>query len=129
AGADLSRLAQGDDRNDREGTGGMNVAARPDTSPDAGLVVSDVAVTYRNGGTAIRDMSFALPRGTITPLVHVNGSGKATLFGAIMGCVPLAEGGVAIFGEPAGRALKRNIVAYDAQAEEVDWNFPVLVED
>ena len=107
----------------------MNVAARPDTSPDAGLVVSDVAVTYRNGVTAIRDMSFALPRGTITALVGVNGSGKSTLFRAIMGFVPLAKGSVAIFGEPAGRALKRNIVAYVPQAEEVDWNFPVLVED
>ena len=107
----------------------MNVAERPDTSPDAGLVVSDVAVTYRNGVTAIRDMSFALPRGTITALVGVNGSGKSTLFRAIMGFVPLAKGSVAIFGEPAGRALKRNIVAYVPQAEEVDWNFPVLVED
>ncbi|HLS80545.1 MAG TPA: manganese/iron ABC transporter ATP-binding protein [Steroidobacter sp.] len=107
----------------------MNVAERPDTSPDAGLVVSDVAVTYRNGVTAIRDMSFALPRGTITALVGVNGSGKSTLFRAIMGFVPLAKGSVTIFGEPAGRALKRNIVAYVPQAEEVDWNFPVLVED
>ena len=26
-------------------------------------------------------------------------------------------------------ALKRNMVAYVPQAEEVDWNFPVLVED
>jgi manganese/iron transport system ATP-binding protein len=32
-------------------------------------------------------------------------------------------------GERAGRALKRNVVAYVPQAEEVDWNFPVLVED
>src|SRR5690606_284966 len=36
---------------------------------------------------------------------------------------------VSIMGEPAGRALKRNIVAYVPQAEEVDWNFPILVED
>jgi manganese/iron transport system ATP-binding protein len=111
----------------------MNLAARPSvqTAGDrgAGLAVSGVAVTYRNGTTAIRNMSFALPRGTITALVGVNGSGKSTLFKAIMGFVPLAAGDVAIFGEPAGRALQRNIVAYVPQAEEVDWNFPVLVED
>ena len=26
-------------------------------------------------------------------------------------------------------ALRRNLVAYVPQSEEVDWNFPVLVED
>ena len=29
---------------------------------------------------------------------------------------------------PVDEALKRNIVAYVPQSEEVDWNFPVLVE-
>ncbi len=94
-----------------------------------GLAVSGVTVTYRNGNTALVDASFSIPAGTITALVGVNGSGKSTLFKAIMGFVPLARGSVSIFGEPAGQALKRNIVAYVPQAEEVDWNFPVLVED
>ena len=111
----------------------MNVAASPSAATDGdrrdGLAVSEVAVTYRNGVTAIRDMTFSLPRGTITALVGVNGSGKSTLFKAIMGFLPLARGSVTIFGEPAGRALQRNVVAYVPQAEEVDWNFPVLVED
>jgi manganese/iron transport system ATP-binding protein len=95
----------------------------------AGLVVDDVTVTYRNGFTALRNASFALPAGTIAALVGVNGSGKSTLFKAIMGFVPLAAGRVTIDGEDAGRALKRNIVAYVPQSEDVDWNFPVLVED
>jgi manganese/iron transport system ATP-binding protein len=30
---------------------------------------------------------------------------------------------------PAKAALKRNIVSYVPQSEEVDWSFPVLVED
>lgn len=111
----------------------MNVATSPSAATDGdrrdGLAVSEVAVTYRNGVTAIRDMTFSLPRGTITALVGVNGSGKSTLFKAIMGFLPLARGSVTIFGEPAGRALQRNVVAYVPQAEEVDWNFPVLVED
>jgi len=95
----------------------------------AGLAVSGVTVTYRNGNTALRNASFAIPAGTITALVGVNGSGKSTLFKAIMGFVPLAAGSVSIFGAPAGRALKQNIVAYVPQSEDVDWNFPVLVED
>ena len=94
-----------------------------------GLDVRNVSVTYANGLTALRDASFAIPRGTITALVGVNGSGKSTLFKAIMGFVPLARGSVSIMGEPAGRALRRNRVAYVPQAEEVDWSFPILVED
>jgi len=95
----------------------------------AGLVVDDVTVSYRNGLTALDHASFSLPAGTIAALVGVNGSGKSTLFKAIMGFVPLASGSVSILGQAAGRALKRNVVAYVPQAEEVDWNFPVLVED
>ena len=62
-------------------------------------------------------------------MVGVNGSGKSTLFKSIMGFVPLAAGRVTILGEPAAEALKKNAVAYVPQSEDVDWNFPVLVED
>src|SRR5690606_17727248 len=82
-----------------------------------------------NGFTALRNASFALPTGTITALVGVNGSGKSTLFKAIMGFVPVSRGSVDILGMPVRQALKANTVAYVPQAEEVDWNFPVLVED
>lgn len=95
----------------------------------SGLEADALAVTYRNGVTALRDVRFRIPRGSITALVGINGSGKSTLFKAIMGFVPLAAGTVSILGQPAGRALARNVVAYVPQAEEVDWSFPVLVED
>ncbi len=97
--------------------------------PGTGLRVKDATVTYRNGHTALRDASFAIPTGTITALVGVNGSGKSTLFKAIMGFVGLARGDIAVLGLPVSQALKKNLVAYVPQAEEVDWNFPVLVED
>ena len=100
------------------------------SKPDQdGLTVDDVTVTYRNGHTALRRASFSIPKGTITALVGVNGAGKSTIFKAIMGFVPLSAGTVSIFGEPASAALKKNLVAYVPQAEEVDWSFPVLVED
>lgn len=96
---------------------------------EKGLTVDGVTVTYRNGHTALRNASFSIPKGTITALVGINGAGKSTIFKAIMGFVPLAAGTVSIFGEPASAALKKNLVAYVPQAEEVDWSFPVLVED
>lgn len=94
-----------------------------------GLVAEGVSVAYRNGNIALQDASFCIPNSTITALVGVNGSGKSTLFKSIMGLVPLAAGEVRILDQPAGRALGKNTIAYVPQSEEVDWNFPVLVED
>jgi len=95
----------------------------------AGIAVEDVTVTYRNGFTALRDATFEVPTGSIAALVGVNGSGKSTLFKAIMGFVRAARGSIRILGRPVDKALRENLVAYVPQSEEVDWNFPVLVED
>ena len=94
-----------------------------------GIQVRNATVTYRNGHTALRDATFSSPAGTITALVGVNGSGKSTLFKAIMGFVRLARGEITVLGRPVREALRQNLVAYVPQSEEVDWNFPVLVED
>ena len=94
-----------------------------------GIAVRDLTVTYRNGHTALFDASFEIPTGAITALVGVNGSGKSTLFKSIMGFVPAAKGTISILGQSVDVALKSNHVAYVPQAEEVDWSFPVLVED
>ncbi|MEM1078372.1 MAG: manganese/iron ABC transporter ATP-binding protein [Pseudomonadota bacterium] len=106
---------------------------RPST-PDGqtntpGLCARNVTVTYRNGMTALNDASFDIPRGTITALVGVNGAGKSTLFKAIMGFVPTARGDIEVLGGTVAEALKANKIAYVPQNEEVDWSFPVLVED
>ncbi len=103
-------------------------ALLPDT-PGAGLWAKGVSVRYRNGLVALRDATFAIPRGSIAALVGVNGAGKSTLFKAIMGFVPVAEGTIGILGQSVRAALKAGTVAYVPQAEEVDWTFPVLVED
>lgn len=94
-----------------------------------GIRADDLTVTYRNGFTALRDASFSVPTGTITALVGVNGAGKSTLFKALMGFIPVAKGSVEILGKPVSVAIKSQAVAYVPQAEEVDWSFPVLVED
>jgi manganese/iron transport system ATP-binding protein len=98
-------------------------------SASTGITANDVTVTYRNGHTALRNASFEIPTGTITALVGVNGAGKSTLFKAIMGFVPAAKGEITVLGMPVQDALRQNIVAYVPQSEEVDWSFPVLVED
>ncbi len=94
-----------------------------------GIEAKGVTVTYRNGHTALHDASFTVPKGTITALVGVNGAGKSTLFKTIMGFVPAARGEIRLLGRTVREALKANLVAYVPQSEEVDWSFPVLVED
>jgi manganese/iron transport system ATP-binding protein len=94
----------------------------------AGILVRDLTVTYPNGYTAVHDVSFALDLGTICALVGPNGSGKSTIFKAIMGFVRPSSGEVRLCSLTVDEAIKRNLVAYVPQSEEVDWNFPVLVE-
>lgn len=102
---------------------------KPASAQTASLSVRNVTVTYPNGTTAVREASFELHAGTICALVGVNGSGKSTLFKAIMGFVTPRQGEVRLCGLPMQEALRANLVAYVPQSEEVDWNFPVLVED
>lgn len=94
-----------------------------------GIEAKSVTVTYRNGVTALQDASFHVPKGSIAALVGVNGAGKSTLFKAIMGFLPVASGDIKVLGKTIAQSLKKGMVAYVPQAEEVDWTFPVLVED
>jgi manganese/iron transport system ATP-binding protein len=94
-----------------------------------GIEVRNLTVAYSNGVTALRDACFTVPQGSVTALVGVNGAGKSTLFKALMGLLPHSSGQVRIMGGTVEQALARNLVAYVPQAEEVDWTFPVLVED
>ena len=77
----------------------------------------------------LHNVDFQIPGGSITALVGINGAGKSTLFKAMMGFLPLQCGDIRLWGMSVTQALKRNIVAYVPQAEEVDWSFPVLVRD
>jgi manganese/iron transport system ATP-binding protein len=107
----------------------MNITAPLQTTQTTGLEVRDVTVIYRNGNRALDSAEFSVPKGSITALVGINGSGKSTLFKALMGFVPISSGEISIMGLSVHDALRRNLVAYVPQSEEIDWSFPVLVED
>ena len=114
----------------------MNMIAGP-ASASAGVIgqagasisVRGLTVTYNTGLRPVHDASFELDPGTICALVGVNGSGKSTIFKAIMGFVTPAAGEIRLSGRPVAEAVRRNVVAYVPQSEDIDWNFPVLVDD
>jgi ABC-type Mn2+/Zn2+ transport system ATPase subunit len=92
------------------------------------IQVENVTVTY-SGKVALHGANLELQPGSICGLVGMNGSGKSTLFKAIMGFVKPQTGRVLIHGLPTSKVQKQNLVAYIPQSEDVDWNFPVSVED
>lgn len=73
------------------------------------------------------ELSFQIPHGARVAVVGPNGAGKSTLFKALVGLLPLQNGRILIHGEPLGS--HRDCVAYVPQREEVDWRFPVTVND
>lgn len=93
------------------------------------IEVKDLTVKYTNGCVAIENINFKLTQSTICALIGMNGSGKSTLFRSIMGLVRPLTGEIKLNNLNINEALKRNIVSYVPQSEEIDWNFPINVWD
>ena len=91
--------------------------------------VEGLSAAYPGGARALREISFRIVGGRICGLVGPNGSGKSTLFKAIMGLLPPLAGSVRISGRDVAWARREGAVAYVPQLEEVDWSFPVSVQD
>ena len=59
-------------------------------------------------------------------VVGPNGGGKSTLFNAIAGLVPLAEGSLTINGKDPNDS--KGTVSYVPQKDLINWNFPLSVK-
>ncbi len=75
---------------------------------------------------ALEGITFRVERGERVAVVGPNGAGKSTLFKVIVGTLRPDRGRVRIYGHgPDGHIC----IAYVPQRSQVDWNFPVTVED
>ncbi len=90
------------------------------------LEVQSASVAY-GSKLVLQDLSFNVPHGARVAVVGPNGAGKSTLFKALVGLLPLQSGRILIHGEPL--RSHKDCVAYVPQREEVDWRFPVNVND
>ncbi|MGC9520865.1 MAG: zinc ABC transporter ATP-binding protein AztA [Anaerolineae bacterium] len=91
----------------------------------APLEVSDLTVSY-NGDVALNRVSFTLEPGERVAVVGPNGAGKSTLFKVIAGVLNPTGGEVRVAGcQPSSHIC----IAYVPQRSDVDWSFPVTVED
>ena len=90
------------------------------------LEVQSASVSY-GSKVVLEELTFNVPHGARVAVVGPNGAGKSTLFKALVGLLPLASGSIQIHGLPLGN--HKDCVAYVPQREEVDWRFPVNVQD
>ena len=98
------------------------------------LELDNVWVSYSgklsagNGGEryALEGVTFRVERGERVAVVGPNGAGKSTLFKIIVGTLRPDRGRVSIFGHGPDSHI---CIAYVPQRNQVDWNFPVTVED
>jgi len=93
------------------------------------IKIDNLNVTYASGQHALQNVTLRLSNHCIYGLVGVNGAGKSTLFKSIMGFLKPQSGSIQLNGLSVSQALKKNLISYVPQTEDVDWNFPVLVED
>jgi ABC-type Mn2+/Zn2+ transport system ATPase subunit len=89
------------------------------------LAVDKLSVTF-NGHPALETISFHLHAGERVALVGPNGAGKSTLLKVIAGVLAPTTGQVKVFGTGPYDHI---CIAYIPQRSQVDWRFPVSVED
>jgi len=85
---------------------------------DVAIAVTGLRV-LRGGHTVLDELSFEVPRGSVTGLLGPSGCGKTTLMRAIVGVQKIAGGGVRALGHDAGTAPLRSRVGYVTQAPSV----------
>lgn len=93
-------------------------------------VISVAGLTVRYAAVeALRNVTLDVTPGRITGLLGMNGSGKSSLFAALMGTIKPAAGSISLFGLDPRTARSRNLVSYVPQSEAVDWDFPLSVAE
>ena len=75
---------------------------------------------------ALYDLSFRIESGERVAVVGPNGAGKSTLFKIIAGTLKPDSGDIRVFGHEPDRHI---CIAYVPQHNQIDWAFPVTVED
>jgi len=104
------------------------VEGRMPSSNPSGHAVAISGLTAGYGDrAAISDVSLSLASGSLTAIFGPNGGGKSTLLKCIAGLMQPWSGSIEVLGAAVGVHAAR--VAYVPQAEQVDWSFPIAVDE
>ncbi len=111
---------------DKRGKGAILPQHEPVEEPASVLEVRDLWTGY-NHRPVLEGVTFEVATGDIVAIIGPNGSGKSTLIKSILGLVKPWRGHVSVLGQRG--TPQRHRVGYTPQVEQVDWDFPVTVED
>ena len=97
------------------------------SSSEIALCVSEVSHRY-GSRTALDNVSFDIPRGTVFGLLGPNGSGKSTLFRLLSTLVPVQSGKILVFGSDVSseQSTVRGKIGVVFQAPSLDRKLTVL---
>lgn len=99
-----------------------------DTGKIAAIEVKGLYAAYQRQ-PVLEDICLAFPAGQWTAIVGPNGAGKSTLFHILTGSMKPLRGHIEAFGEAIERHRKAGSIAYMAQREAIEWDFPISVRD
>ena len=87
-----------------------------------------VSLDHQRGDRQVLEgIDLELTPGSLTALVGPNGAGKTTLLLLLQGQLQPAKGRVELDGRPVSQCRSR--IALMPQRGEIDWHFPITVED
>ncbi|QOR37275.1 ABC transporter ATP-binding protein [Billgrantia diversa] len=79
--------------------------------------------------TVLEDITLSLPQGQWTAIVGPNGAGKSSLLNLVIGSLAPLRGELRILGESPASQRRAGNIAYMAQQENMEWDFPISVRD
>lgn len=91
--------------------------------------LSDVAFAYGTGPQVLRDVNLAVEAGELVAIAGPNGGGKSTLLRIALGLERPSAGTARLFGEPALRFSRRQVIGYLPQRAQLGADAPATVHE
>jgi ABC-type Mn2+/Zn2+ transport system ATPase subunit len=99
---------------------------------EAALQARELSYTYpAPGGSALRGLTFSLPRGSFCAVIGPNGSGKTTLVRLVMGLLRPTAGEITVLGRTPWQEpeLVQRLLGYVPQRDSVNNAVPLSVRE
>nr|ARO90357.1 manganese transport system ATP-binding protein [Bangiopsis subsimplex] len=90
------------------------------------LIVSQLNVKFSNR-IILNNINFKVSSGKIIGIIGPNGAGKSTLLKTMLGLLRKSSGQIIYNGD--NLISQRNKMAYVPQRSQIDWDYPITVED